>query len=565
MGDGGAFDSPRGRPYKRSVMNRIKVWVYVLVIVGVGVWSIRGRSTVSTARAVAIADGRLQTAVAQLDGSLKLIESRAAAVAGLAALDTRLVAALAEKPAEPPRAAKAAKGKKAPRPPPPPERDEEEAERALEAAARSAVGAAEKALGFELPPLSFYAAADKGGIAKKLKAAAEGPQREAVAFLADAARGKPRRAFARVNDGLWYGVGIPMAGDGALVVFVPLDEGWAKALATAARVDVTLSAGLPKAVTTLPAADARAVVAAALVRAGALTDAGKLPRIDAGLSLPFKAPALPLLFGAAPGARAQAVALTGVKDGYAVLSAPVTPLLGGVVKAEWTGLLLVLGALLLGLLVSLLLHGEAAPQVPADLLAAASRIERGDFGARVPAMAGKYGTVAAALNRAADAASHVAAAVAEPDGTQQFFGRAATHPEEVAAEAPQPPPEPAIAAPHVAAVVPSEEAEPRAFSTTSRMDGAAIFGAPLGAPEEPAAAPDAEADEELRHWEQTFDEFLRVREECGEASEGLTFDRFRQKLEKNKETLVQKYGCRTVRFQVYVKEGKAALTATPVK
>jgi hypothetical protein len=55
-----------------------------------------------------------------------------------------------------------------------------------------------------------------------------------------------------------------------------------------------------------------------------------------------------------------------------------------------------------------------------------------------------------------------------------------------------------------------------------------------------------------------------VRDECGEGSDGLTFDRFRVKLEKNKETLVQKYGCRTVRFQVYVKEGKAALKAPPV-
>ena len=36
-------------------------------------------------------------------------------------------------------------------------------------------------------------------------------------------------------------------------------------------------------------------------------------------------------------------------------------------------------------------------------------------------------------------------------------------------------------------------------------------------------------------------------------------------LRKNKEQLVAKYNCRTVRFQVYVKDGKAALKATPVK
>ena len=544
-------------------MNRIKLWVYVLVVVGVGGWAIRGSSITSTARAIGAADARLLSAVGQLDGSLKLIQSRAAAVAALAALDDRLISALAAQPAPAPRAAKA-KGKKAPARPAAP-RDEEAEERALEGAARSAVDAAEKALGFELPPLSFYAAADKGGIAKKLKAGADGPQREAVAFLADAAKGRPRRAFARVNDGLWYGVGIPMKGGGALVLFVPFGEDWARGFNAGAGVDVTLSVGLPKAVTTLPPADARQISAAALVRAGTIADAGKLPRIDAGFVLPFKVPPVPLVFGRAPGARAQAVALTGVKDGYAVLSAPVAPLLAGVAKAEWGGLTLLAGALALGAVVSLLIRSEAAAQVPADLLQAAARIERGDFGARVPTMAGKYGTVAAALNRAADAASHVAAAVGSPDGTQQFFGRASTHPEEAGPDGYDLRPASPMAAPHVAAVVPAADPTPRAFSTTSRMDGSALAGM-LGAPPEPPPAPlDPEAAEEERHWEQTFDEFLRLREECGEASDGLTFDRFRVKLEKNKDTLVQKYGCRTVRFQVYVKEGKAALKATPVK
>ncbi|HEX8698361.1 MAG TPA: MXAN_5187 C-terminal domain-containing protein, partial [Myxococcaceae bacterium] len=37
------------------------------------------------------------------------------------------------------------------------------------------------------------------------------------------------------------------------------------------------------------------------------------------------------------------------------------------------------------------------------------------------------------------------------------------------------------------------------------------------------------------------------------------------KLRKNKDQLMTKYACRTVKFQVYVKENKAALKATPVK
>ena len=70
---------------------------------------------------------------------------------------------------------------------------------------------------------------------------------------------------------------------------------------------------------------------------------------------------------------------------------------------------------------------------------------------------------------------------------------------------------------------------------------------------------------EEQHFQDVFREFVTTRERCGEAADGLTYDKFVQKLRKNKEQLVTKYACKTVRFQVYVKEGKAALKATPVK
>ncbi|NBD11654.1 MULTISPECIES: MXAN_5187 family protein [Corallococcus] len=70
---------------------------------------------------------------------------------------------------------------------------------------------------------------------------------------------------------------------------------------------------------------------------------------------------------------------------------------------------------------------------------------------------------------------------------------------------------------------------------------------------------------EEQHFQDVFREFVTTRERCGELADGLTYDKFVQKLRKNKEQLVTKYACKTVRFQVYVKEGKAALKATPVK
>jgi hypothetical protein len=71
--------------------------------------------------------------------------------------------------------------------------------------------------------------------------------------------------------------------------------------------------------------------------------------------------------------------------------------------------------------------------------------------------------------------------------------------------------------------------------------------------------------EEEYHFQEVFREFVLTRERCMEPSDGLTYDKFVQKLRKNKEQLMAKYACRTVKFQVYVKENKAALKATPVK
>jgi hypothetical protein len=81
----------------------------------------------------------------------------------------------------------------------------------------------------------------------------------------------------------------------------------------------------------------------------------------------------------------------------------------------------------------------------------------------------------------------------------------------------------------------------------------------------PGVAAARGANEEEAHFQEVFRDFVATREKCREPADGLTFDKFKAKLLKNKEQLVTKYQCRTVRFQVYVKDGKAALKATPVK
>jgi hypothetical protein len=139
------------------------------------------------------------------------------------------------------------------------------------------------------------------------------------------------------------------------------------------------------------------------------------------------------------------------------------------------------------------------------------------------------------------------------------------------------------------AAIPQELLQASAFPPTQEMplppavsspppSAPSVAPVPWGelAPQAPAAQPvspyqqflgnsgDVFSEEEF-HFQEVFREFVLTRERCSEPSDGLTYDKFVQKLRKNKEQLVQKYACRTVKFQVYVKEGKAALKATPVK
>ncbi|HET9450110.1 MAG TPA: MXAN_5187 family protein, partial [Aggregicoccus sp.] len=101
------------------------------------------------------------------------------------------------------------------------------------------------------------------------------------------------------------------------------------------------------------------------------------------------------------------------------------------------------------------------------------------------------------------------------------------------------------------------------LDAAARQELEAPRAAPLPPPPLPLQQGGAQSDEQ--HFEDVYREFIATRERCGEPADGLTYDKFVAKLRKNREQLVQKYACRTVRFQVYVKEGKAALKATPVK
>jgi hypothetical protein len=73
-----------------------------------------------------------------------------------------------------------------------------------------------------------------------------------------------------------------------------------------------------------------------------------------------------------------------------------------------------------------------------------------------------------------------------------------------------------------------------------------------------------DADEET-HYKAIFEDFVATKRTCGESIAGLTLDKFKDKLRGNRDALMSKHQCRTVRFAVYVKDGRAALKATPIR
>ena len=80
-----------------------------------------------------------------------------------------------------------------------------------------------------------------------------------------------------------------------------------------------------------------------------------------------------------------------------------------------------------------------------------------------------------------------------------------------------------------------------------------------------AATGEHKASEDTTEWLSVYEDFIRTKKQCGEATDGLTFDKFQHTLKKNRDALIARHHCRRVRFSVYVKEGRASLKATPVK
>ncbi len=70
---------------------------------------------------------------------------------------------------------------------------------------------------------------------------------------------------------------------------------------------------------------------------------------------------------------------------------------------------------------------------------------------------------------------------------------------------------------------------------------------------------------ELAEWRATYEEFVKTKHQCGEATESLSFEKFQNTLRKNRDSIRERYQCIRVRFTVYIKDGRASLKASPVR
>jgi hypothetical protein len=85
------------------------------------------------------------------------------------------------------------------------------------------------------------------------------------------------------------------------------------------------------------------------------------------------------------------------------------------------------------------------------------------------------------------------------------------------------------------------------------------------AEESPADDSELPKDDKTTEWHQVYEQFVAAKQQCGEDTANFTYDKFEGTLKKNEAALVKAHGASRVKFSVYIKDGKAALKASPIR
>ncbi|HEX7669950.1 MAG TPA: MXAN_5187 C-terminal domain-containing protein, partial [Polyangiaceae bacterium] len=198
---------------------------------------------------------------------------------------------------------------------------------------------------------------------------------------------------------------------------------------------------------------------------------------------------------------------------------------------------------------------------------------------------GIYRTIASNLNDGIDAAAGKGGGTRRAADLSQVLGDLPAEPQMSAFSFPgdspaAPKPKPSL--PKSAPVAPLPSAPrgplpsaPRASAPSNDDDGV-VSSVGIGEPSQkrlpsapqraaaPVAAVSAE-DGQTAEWRAVYEEFASTKQKCGESLDGFSFERFQNTLKKNRDAIVERHGVKRVKFSVYVKDGKAALKASPIK
>jgi hypothetical protein len=220
-------------------------------------------------------------------------------------------------------------------------------------------------------------------------------------------------------------------------------------------------------------------------------------------------------------------------------------------------------AIAIGLLLILLEHGR-----PLRRLARASRLLAAGEAPKVDdrKFGGVFGSIARSINESVERAAR--GSPLQPRSLAAILDRVPTPgqgmpPAREIQRSPRVPPAPPAAAPAVPPAPPAVPAAPPAVPPAPPTLSAPPPPPPAApAPPRPAAPPPppVDLDAELKR---VYRDFQETRARLGEPPDTVGFERFAARLKQSREQLIERMGIRSVRFEVYVKDGKAAVKATP--
>jgi hypothetical protein len=96
--------------------------------------------------------------------------------------------------------------------------------------------------------------------------------------------------------------------------------------------------------------------------------------------------------------------------------------------------------------------------------------------------------------------------------------------------------------------LPRPPGRPGAANLDSTMEAAAD----VPSSGNPAVAGWGAETPEPAEWRQVYQDFVALKQQCGESTDGFTYDKFEATLKKNRDTLMSRHGAKRVKFSVYI-------------